>query len=375
VFGQQTGSRPGPAARIYRWLDDRLSIRQLVEYMSHKEVPLHRHSIFYYLGGITLFLFLVQVGTGILLLMYYRPGVDSAYESVRFIVSDVSFGWLIRSLHSWSANLMILTAFIHMFTVYFTRAYRKPRELTWLSGIGLLALAMAFGFSGYLLPWNVLAFFATKVGTGMAGAIPIIGDRLLVILRNGEEVTGATIGRFFGLHVAILPALFTSVLAVHLLLIQRQGISEPVEWANRKPEEKRFMKFFPHFIYRDLLVWLVALNVLALLAVIFPDGIGILHWPLGEKADAFAPPPSGIRPEWYFMFAFQALKLLPAHVLFVEGELFGIVLFGLAGLLWTMVPFLDRAPAGDRGSRLITVAGMIVLLFMTFMTILGYLVE
>ena len=138
----------------YRWIDERLKIDALVEYMSGKVVPRHGHSAFYYLGGITLFLFCVQVVTGILLLMYYRPGADSAYESVRFLISEVTFGWLIRSIHSWSANLMIFAAFLHMFTVFFTHAYRKPRELTWYTGIGLMGLAMAFGFSGYLLPWN-----------------------------------------------------------------------------------------------------------------------------------------------------------------------------------------------------------------------------
>ncbi len=359
----------------YRWLDERLKINALVAYMGEKEVPRHRHSVFYYLGGITLFLFIVQVFTGILLLMYYRPGADSAYESVRFIVAEVSFGWLIRSVHSWSANLMILAAFLHMFTVFFTGAYRKPRELTWYTGIGLLALSMTFGFSGYLLPWNELAFFATRVGTGMAGAIPVVGDYILVIMRGGEEVTGATIGRFFGLHVAILPALTTALLTFHLIFVQRQGMSQPLDWAAKRPEDKNFMKFFPNFLYRDALVWLVALNILALLAVIFPDGIGVVHWPLGAKADPFAPPPPVIRPEWYFMFAFQALKMLPAHIWFIEGELFGIILFGIGGLIWTLIPLLDRQAALNRRSRPISAFGAFVLTFIIVMTIVGYLVE
>ena len=163
--------------------------------------------------------------------------------------------------------------------------------MTWYTGIGFLALSMTFGFSGYLLPWNELAFFATRVGTGMAGAMPVVGDYLMLIMRGGEEVTGATIGRFFGLHVAILPLLTTGLLALHMLFIQRQGMSEPMNWVEKKPEDKKFMKFFPNFIYRDALVWLIVLNILALLAVIFPDGIGVVHWPLGEKADPFAAPP------------------------------------------------------------------------------------
>ncbi len=365
----------GRRQRLFSWLDERLKIQDLVQYMDHKTVPVHGHSIFYYLGGLTIFLFLIQVGTGILLLMYYRPGADSAYESVKFIISEVSFGWLIRSLHSWSANLMIFVAFLHMFTVFFTRAYRPPRELTWFSGIALLGLALTFGFSGYLLPWNELSYFATRVGTGMMHAIPFVGQYLLVILRGGEEVTGATIGRFFGLHVAILPALFTAVLAIHLLFVQRQGMSEPIGWENKATDKKKYMKFFPNFLYRDLLLWLVALNVLALLAVVFPDGVGVFHWPLGNKADPFAPPPDVIRPEWYFMFAFQALKLLPAKVLFLEGEQFGMLLMSLGGLLWLLVPFLDKRSSRNEPSRRWMSFGVFVVAFIVVMTLVGYWIK
>lgn len=365
---RQTPARPGPLG----WLDERFHVGELLDYMSSKSVPRHGHTMFYYLGGLTLFFFIVQVITGILLLMYYRPGADTAYESVRFIVTEVSFGWLIRSMHSWSANLMILAAFVHLFTVFFTRAYRKPRELTWLTGIGLLALAMTFGFSGYLLPWNELAFFATRVGTGMAGAIPLIGDSMMTILRGGDEVTSATIGRFFGLHVAILPAVTTALLALHLLFVQRQGMSEPVDWQDKPVEQKRFMKFFPQFLYRDLLVWLIALNGLALLSVLFPDGIGVVHWPLGEKADPFAPPPAVIRPEWYFMFAFQALKMLPAHILFLEGELVGILAFGIGGLLLAVVPLIDNPTSSRRRTALVKWYGIAVVVFILLMTVYGY---
>jgi cytochrome b6 len=360
---------------LYQWINQRFKVDALVEYMGDKVVPVHSHSSFYYFGGITAFLFIIQVLSGILLLMYYRPGAESAYESVRFIVSEVAFGWLVRSMHSWSANLMILAAFIHMFTVYFTSAYRRPRELTWLSGVGLLALALTFGFSGYLLPWNELAFFATRVGTGMAGAVPVIGEHLLIIMRGGEEVAGATISRFFGLHVAILPAVFTVMLSAHLIFVQRQGVSEPLGWDKKATSEKKYMKFFPHFIMRDLLVWLIVLNVLAVLSVFFPDGIGPVHWHLGAKADPFAPPPLVIRPEWYFMFAFQALKMLPAHILFLEGELVGIFAFTIGGLIWALVPFLDKKSMAGRKSTFFVGFGVLVLAFIIVMTILGYIME
>ena len=178
---------------VRNWLDERFGWDDLIAPLRKKTVPLHKLSYWYFLGGITLFLFVIQVLTGILLLLYYRPGANEAFESVQYIMTRVRFGWLIRSIHSWSANLMIFTAFAHMFSVLFLKAYRKPRELTWVSGVILLFLVMGFGFSGYLLPWNTLAFFATKVGTEITGQVPAIGKPLMIFLRGGEEVTGATL--------------------------------------------------------------------------------------------------------------------------------------------------------------------------------------
>ncbi|HEY7617620.1 MAG TPA: cytochrome b N-terminal domain-containing protein, partial [Terriglobales bacterium] len=238
------------------WLEERLGLDSVRKLLAHKTVPRHSGTAWYYFGGITLFLFLIQVGTGILLLLYYRPSPAEAYESVQFIVTRVEFGWLIRSVHSWSANLMILAAFIHMFSVAFLRSYRRPREVTWLSGVALLGLALAFGFSGYLLPWNTISYFATKVGTDMAAAVPLIGPPLARFLRGGEEVGGATLTRFFGFHVAVLPAITTLVLAIHLVLVQRFGISSP------RSVEKKYqavgrpvpqMPFFPNFFLRELM--------------------------------------------------------------------------------------------------------------------------
>ena len=145
------------------------------------------------------------------------------------------FGWLIRSIHSWSANLMVFFAFVHLATVYFTKSYRNPREMTWVTGCLLLFLAMAFGFSGYLLPWNQLAFFATKVGTDIAGAVPFIGEWMLRFLRGGDRVTGGTLSRFYGWHVAILPAITTVLLGIHLLLVQVQGMSVPPKQQDEAP--------------------------------------------------------------------------------------------------------------------------------------------
>jgi len=352
------------------FLEERTGVDALVALGRHKRVPLHRHTIWYYMGGMTLFLFGIQVATGILLLLYYRPSSDQAFESVQFIMTKVQFGWLVRSMHSWSANLLVFVMFAHLGSVFFMKAYRRPREVTWLTGVALMGLMMAFGFSGYLLPWNKLAFFATQVGTEVAGAVPVIGPFIMRLLRGGEQVTGGTLTRFYGFHVAVLPALTTVVLGLHLLLVQKHGMSEPpsiIEARRRSGEPAKSMAFVPHFAIRDAIGWCAAMAVLAGLAAIFP-------WELGEKADPFAPAPAGIRPEWYFCWMFQALKLLPGHVLGIEGELIGIFAIGLLAALVLLVPFIDRTPGpGDLRSRLMNVAALVVLVIAGVLTVLAYL--
>ena len=352
----------------YQWVNERAGLDDILDFLHKKEVPICNRSIWYYFGGISMFLFLVQVITGILLLMYYRPGPDSSYESLQLIVSKVHFGWLVRDIHSWSANLMILCVFIHMFSVFFMKSYRKPREMTWITGMILLSLALGFGFSGYLLPWNELAFFATKVGTDMAGTVPLAGDFLLRLLRGGPDVTGATLSRFFGIHVAVLPGIFTVVLAIHLILLQRQGLSQPLSWRNLPEEQKKTMPFYPNFVLRELIFWMAALAVINALAVFLPWGIGV-------KADPFAPAPPGIKPEWYFMFMFQSLKMLPAHIGPVEGELFGLAVFNLGALVWLTLPLWDRTAETSPRSRVITWLGILIVAFIVAMTVVGYAVS
>jgi quinol-cytochrome oxidoreductase complex cytochrome b subunit len=349
--------------KLTAWFADRIPLQELIAFMGKKYVPVHRGSVWYYFGGVSLFLFIVQVITGILLLLYYQGSEQLAWESIQFIMSKVQFGWLIRSIHTWSANLFLLAVFIHMFSVFFEKAYRKPREITWLTGMALLFLGMGFGFSGYLLPWNELAFFATKVGTDIAGVVPVIGEPLKVFLRGGEEVSGATLSRFFGFHVAVLPGIFTVLLGLHLVLVQQQGMSEPL--GHGSSTDKKVMPFFPNFLLRDLLLWLIVLNILAILAVFFPSE-------LGRKADAFAAAPAGIRPEWYFLFMFQTLKYFPAHVLIMDGEVLGILMFGIAGLLWMLVPFWDRKSSRGERNRLVNYVGLFAVIYILVFTILGW---
>ncbi|MGD8700455.1 MAG: cytochrome bc complex cytochrome b subunit [Gemmatimonadales bacterium] len=352
---------------VWAWLDERLDLSAMGKLAKKKDVPVHRHSIWYYLGGMTLFLFIIQVATGILLLFYYRPSAEDAYESIQFLMAEVEFGWLVRSIHHWSANLMIFTAFIHLFSVMLLRAYRKPREVTWISGVVLLGLAMAFGFTGYLLPWNELAYFATRVGTQIVDVVPLVGSFIGKVLRGGEDVTGATLTRFYAFHVAVLPMIATFFLGLHLFMVQKHGMSVPPD-VERSGGAKRNMPFFPNFLLRDLVGWMAALAILATLAAFFPAE-------LGEKADPFAPAPIGIKPEWYFMFMFQSLKYLPAHILWVEGEVVGILAFMLGGLALLLVPFLERRSARGEPSPAVTWIVALVIVYILILTYLGYTVD
>ena len=347
------------------WFEERVDISALKKLIAKKTVPQHRHSIWYYFGGMVLFLFIVQVVTGVLLLLYYRPTAEGAFESVQFIITKVEFGWLIRNVHGWAANLLVGVLFVHMFSAFLMKAYRKPRELTWVSGVLLLGLSLGFGFTGYLLPWNELAFFATKVGTEIVTEIPLVGHWLLLYLRGGEEVTGATLTRLFGFHVAVLPLVTTFLLILHVMLVQKQGMSSPPSVENDQARKKT-MPFVPHFLLRDLLGWLIMVAVLVSLAAFFP-------WELGVKADPFAPTPAGIQPEWYFLFAFEFLKLVPSKVLFLEGEFVAVALMGLAGLFWLLVPFLDQRSSRNERSPLFTAVGIVGIILFSGLTLLGWL--
>jgi len=356
--GLDVGAR---ARLILVWLDDRIGFTAVLPLLRKKEVPIHKHSFWYYIGGMALFLFMLQIASGILLLFYYRPSAEGAYESIQFLMGEVEFGWLIRSIHAWGANLMIFMALLHMFSVMLLKAYRAPRELTWMSGVGLLFVSMGLGFTGYLLPWNELAFFATRVGTEIPGVVPVVGPTIRTLLRGGEDVGGATLTRFYALHVSVLPALAFMLISLHVLLVQRHGMSVPPG-----VEVKRSIKFFPAFLMRDLVGWLAALAILAAMAAFLPAHLGV-------KADPFAPAPAGIKPEWYFMFMFQTLKYLPAHILGIEGELVGIAGFGVLGGILLFVPFLDRPKSIDaKPDKLWTYLTYAALLFIFVLTYLGY---
>lgn len=356
----------GLRQRLGAFFIERLGLEGLAALAKKKHVPIHRSSVFYFLGGMALFLFIIQIITGLLLSVYYKPSPDQAFESVRAIMTEVDFGWLIRSIHSWSANLLIGVLLLHLLTTYIMRAYRRPREFTWITGVVLLALFMFFGFSGYLLPWNQLAFFATRVGTAIMGKVPVLGQDLLLLARGGENVTGDTLARFYALHVVILPLSVFAVLGVHLYLVQKHGMSIPQKTIAKAGGEKQVpsMPFVPHFLLRDMVGWYLALALLAALAALFP-------WELGHKADPFGAPPAQIKPEWYFLFMFQALKQLPGHVLGMEGEVLGVLFFGLCGLMVLLVPFLDHGAARGRSRHLLNGLAALAVLGFIVMTAWG----
>ena len=214
--------------RAVDWVEDRYKIAEPLSKILKKPVPKYALHWWYCLGGITAFLFVVQGITGILLAFYYKPTPEAAYASIQYIESQVYLGAAIRAIHHWCANGMIVLCVAHMLRVFIMGAYKAPRELNWMSGVLLLILTLVFGFTGYLLPWDQRAFWATTVGSEIAGAIPAIGNLALVFLRVGWNVTGETLSRFYGLHVIVVPLATVAFMGAHFLMIRKQGIAKPL---------------------------------------------------------------------------------------------------------------------------------------------------
>jgi quinol-cytochrome oxidoreductase complex cytochrome b subunit len=355
--------------RVWGWLDGRYQLGSLMDALLHVDIP--RAARTYYLGGITLFFFIVQAITGILLSLYYQPSPDRAYDSILFIMNEVNFGWLIRSIHSWGANLMILFCLLHLLRIFFQGVYKLPREITWVVGALLLGVTLGFGFTGYLLPWDQRAFWATTVGSEIAGAVPLIGDQLLVFLRSGPEVTARTLSRFFGVHVLVLPASLLVLLAVHLAFVHQQGLADPtldVE-PSGEPEgesvaapgprkERKLLPFFPNYVLDEVIAWYVMLAILIVLASLFAAG-------LEEPADPLRTP-EHTKPEWYFLFLYQGLKIVP-RIVGVLAPLVGAVVL-------LLLPFIDRNPHPVPSKRPVAIAiGILCVVGIVAFTIWGWL--
>ena len=214
--------------RITAWLDDRYQISDFLKPILSKPVPDWQRRWWYCLGGLTFFLFLVQGITGIMLAFYYKPTPAEAYASIQFIESEVLLGSAVRMIHHWSANGMIVMACAHMLRVFIMGAYKPPRELNWVSGVALLILTLGFGFTGYLLPWDQRAYWASTVGTEIGGSIPIIGNLALVFLRGGWNISSLTLSRFFAAHILILPLITVTSMGLHFIMIRKQGLMKPL---------------------------------------------------------------------------------------------------------------------------------------------------
>ena len=211
------------ATRFGNWLDERLSWRQVWGVIFLRKIP--KVNWLYTLGSASLFVAITQIITGILLTIYYVPTPDHAYDSVQYISTQIPAGWFIRGLHHWGASAMVVLVILHMLRVIFYGAYKFPREVTWLTGVFLLLVVIGFGFTGYLLPWDQKAYWATTVGTRIAGTPPVIGQWVLLIMSGGDELSAVTLARFFGVHVWVLPAALLTLLTIHIYLIIRIGIS------------------------------------------------------------------------------------------------------------------------------------------------------
>jgi cytochrome b6 len=214
-------------SNVYDWFQERLEIQAIADDITSKYVPPHVN-IFYCLGGITLTCFIVQVATGFAMTFYYRPTVTEAFASVQYIMTEVNFGWLIRSVHRWSASMMVLNMILHVCRVYLTGGFKKPRELTWVTGVALASVTVSFGVTGYSLPWDQVGYWACKIVTGVPDAIPVVGSLVVGLLRGGVSVGQGTLTRFYSAHTFVLPVVAAVLMLTHFVMIRKQGISGPL---------------------------------------------------------------------------------------------------------------------------------------------------
>ncbi|MGE3803731.1 MAG: cytochrome bc complex cytochrome b subunit [Gemmataceae bacterium] len=340
--------------RIVDWLYERIPIRgRVIREMTNEPVPNHLKRWWFCLGGTPAYLFVVQIVTGILLAFYYQPAPQSAYESVRHLTEEETYGWYFRSLHKWGATLMIAAVILHQMRVFFTGAYRKPRELNWIIGMFLLMCTLLLGFTGYCLVYEQLSYWGAKVGANIAEGVPVFGTFAKWMLLGGEDYNERTLPRFFILHAAVLPVITIGLLAVHILLIRLVGVTE-FRFQDESEAEPRYFDFFPDHLLTELMIGLILMIVLSALACIFPAT-------MGPRADPLSTP-EHIKPEWFFYVAFRWLKLFPGTVAILS---MGFLLFVM--FCW---PFVDTLIRQRRpGSEASVYVGIVVVLFIISLTV------
>ena len=348
---------------IRRWLGERLPMDDIEHFVAKQAAkPLPPHvSWFHTFGSMSLFLLASQIVTGILLMVYYRPTPEKAFESVQFITTKAAFGWLIRGLHAWGSTLMILMLLLHMARTFLMGAYKKPRELTWVIGVLLFGAVITFGFTGYLLPWTQLSYWGTTIGTEVAGAVPLVGLPLKRLLLGGDAVSGETLSRFYVVHVIVLPWAVMFLTAVHIVLMRTQGLAtmDPVG-KEVIPQGKKVIPFWPHHVLKEMVVFSVFLAIMTTLVILVPQE---LH----EKADPLVTP-AAIKPEWYILPGYQFLKYFP--------KMLGLAVSTIPPLLILLLPFLDRNPERRARKRPICVGlGILTMLATVLLGLAGHFSE
>lgn len=286
---------------VQAWIAERIPVsgEQLRE-LTNEPVPNHLKRWWFCLGGTPAYLFLVQIVTGILLAFYYQATPASAYESIRYITEEVNYGWYFRSLHKWAATFMIAAVILHQMRVYFTAAYRRPREINWVIGMCLLMASLLTGFTGYSLVFEQLSFWGATVASNLSDAVPVVGPVAKEMLLGGATYNEHTLSRFYIVHAAILPASMILLLVVHVALIRMHGVTE-LRFADDPVDKPAHFNFFPDHLYTEIIVGLVLMVLLSALATILPAE-------LGPKADPQTTP-EVIKPEWFFYVSFRWLKM------------------------------------------------------------------
>jgi ubiquinol-cytochrome c reductase cytochrome b subunit len=337
------------------WLDNRTGFRGLLKHLLDEPIP-SGVGWWFVTGSIVLFLLAVQLVTGIALAFFYSPSPDTAYDSVRFIVERVTFGRLLRGLHFFGASFIVIAAVVHMLRVVASGSYKKPRELNWIVGVLLLLVILAFALTGYLLPWDQKAYWATTVTINIARSVPLVGDFLSGLLRGGTDLGALTLMRWYAVHVFLLPACLVVFTIAHIYLMRRHGISGPI-----KPVAGAPTPFYPYHALKDTIAVSIVFALLFAVAIVF-------NAPLDAVADptdaAYVP-----RPEWYFMSLFELLKYFPGRLEPVAT----MIIPGLVIMLLLLLPFLDRRPDREPAKRPLVVGGFcVVFVGITLLTVLGY---
>jgi len=296
---------------------------QLREFSS-EPIPNHLKRWWFCIGGTPLYLFIIQLMTGVLLAIYYKPSTASAYESVNYITNEVTLGWFIRSVHKWAGTLMVAAIVLHQLRVFFTGAYRKPRELNWIIGMLLLMCVLFSGFTGYSLVFEQLSYWAATVGGNITASVPAVGSFLGPLMLGGEGYNEHTLSRFFVLHGAVLPGAVIFLLILHVALIRLHGVTE-LRFGDEKADAPKTFKFFPDHFLTELIIGLVLMILLCFLATTYPAITG-------PKANPLVTP-DVIKPEWFFYVTFRWLKFFPIVPAVLSMGLIILVIF-----LW---PFID----------------------------------